>query len=183
MKISQTNFEGLLILEPKVNRDTRGHFMEAFNDRLLKQNGILMTFVQDNQSFSKKGVIRGLHFQTLPYAQTKLVRALTGIILDVVVDLRKFQPTFGKVFSIELSADNGKQLLIPKGFAHGFSVLSESADVLYKIDEYYHPEAEAGIFCKDPQLGVDWKVPSGTELISEKDILLPPYKDAVVFFE
>jgi dTDP-4-dehydrorhamnose 3,5-epimerase len=173
MKITHTEFEGLIIIEPDVFHDARGFFMEAFNEYTLKKHGIDMHFVQDNQSYSKKGVIRGLHFQKPPYAQTKLVRVLSGTILDVAVDLRKGQPTFKKVYSVELSSRSSRQLLIPKGFAHGFSVLSEEADVLYKSDGFYHPEAEGGIFYKDPELGINWIVPDSEAIVSVKDLSLP----------
>ncbi len=173
MKVEKTGLEGLLILEPKVFADSRGLFMESFNGSVLHELGITVSFVQDNQSHSVKNVIRGLHFQKAPFAQTKLVRVIYGTIVDVVVDLRVHEPTFKKVYCLEISAENRKQLLIPKGFAHGFSVLSETAGVLYKCDEYYHPEAEGGLLYNDPSLTVDWKVRSSDALVSSKDLQLP----------
>lgn len=173
MKISKTKFDGLLLVEPNIHRDARGHFFESYVEREFKQFGVDIRFVQDNQSRSVKNVIRGLHFQQEPHAQTKLVRVLNGKILDVVVDLRVQQPTFGQVFSCELSAETGLQLLVPKGFAHGFSTLSDSADILYKCDVYYHPDAATGILYNDPALGIDWKVNQGEAILSEKDRELP----------
>lgn len=169
MNVIKTEFEGLLILEPKVFEDHRGFFMESFNKKLLEENGIHYNFVQDNQSKSSFGVLRGLHFQNPPHAQTKLVRVLTGNIVDAVVDLRKPSPTYGKSFSIELSASNKKQLLVPKGFAHGFSVLSKTAEILYKCDNYYNKESEGGLMYNDPAFNIDWKVPESNILLSEKD--------------
>ena len=182
MKITETNFKGLYVIEPVVYSDSRGFFMEAFNEKMLRVNGLNANFIQDNQSRSSFGVLRGLHFQNAPYSQTKLVRVLSGTILDVVVDLRKDQPTFGKHLTLELSGENKHQLYIPKGFAHGFSVLSESAEVLYKCDEYYHRESEGGILFNDPALGIDWKVSSDKAIISEKDANNPVLRDAVFNF-
>lgn len=182
MNILTTNFHQLLVLEPKVIGDERGYFMETFSQRTLSEAGVNITFVQDNQSSSRRGVLRGLHFQRGPYAQTKLVRALTGAILDVVVDLRANQPTFGKYFSIELSAENKKQLLVPKGFAHGFVVLSEKAEVFYKCDEFYQPIADGGIAYNDPTVGIDWQLPEEQLILSPKDSKLPLLKDATFNF-
>ncbi|HET9744939.1 MAG TPA: dTDP-4-dehydrorhamnose 3,5-epimerase [Chitinophagaceae bacterium] len=173
MPFTQTNIPGLLVFEPKVFEDNRGYFFESFNQQTYKEAGIGVTFVQDNQSWSKYGVIRGLHYQLHPHAQTKLIRVLTGKILDVAVDIRKNSPTFGKSFSVELSAENKKQLFIPEGFAHGFSVLSDHAEVLYKCDAFYHRESESGIFYNDRTLDIDWKIPAGKEIVSEKDRKLP----------
>src|SRR5688572_25267884 len=145
LKITASGFEGLLVVEPKVHEDSRGYFMESYNKERFFEAGIEVDFVQDNQSSSEFGVVRGLHFQIQPYAQGKLIRVLTGTILDVVVDLRKGETTFGKRFSLELSGENRKQLLIPRGFAHGFAVLSKRAEVLYKCDQYYRPAYERGI--------------------------------------
>ena len=175
MKLIETGFEGLLVIEPKVFGDSRGYFFESYNERAFADNGINIKFVQDNQSRSSYGVIRGLHFQKPPYAQTKLLRVLNGRILDAVVDLRKDSKTYGKSFSVELSAENKRQFLVPKGFAHGFSVLSECAEVLYKCDEFYHKASESGIIYNDPSLNIDWQIPSGKELVSEKDLLLPTF--------
>jgi len=173
MKIIETGIADLLVLEPNVYGDSRGYFFESYNEKVLAEHGIRIKFVQDNQSSSSYGVIRGLHFQKSPHAQTKLVRAITGKILDVAVDLRKNSPTYGKHFSIELSAENKKQLLVPKGFAHGFSVLSEKAEVLYKCDEFYHKASEGGLIYNDPSLNIDWKIPPGKAIVSEKDLLQP----------
>lgn len=170
MKVTKTPFEGLLILEPHVLEDVRGYFYEAYNNKTFQEAGIVTTFVQDNQSRSRRGVVRGLHFQRPPFAHTKLVRVLSGLIQDVVVDLRKAQPTFGKHYSIDLSAESNRQLLVPKGFAHGFLVLSESADVLYKCDEYYHPEAEGSILFNDPALAIEWRLPAKELTASERDL-------------
>ena len=177
MKITESKFEGLFTLEPSVFKDERGHFTEAYNYAVLKKAGIDILFVQDNQSYSKAGVIRGLHFQNAPKAQTKLVRVFRGSILDVVVDLRRNKPTFGMIHEIELSVENGKQLLVPKGFAHGFSVLSESAEVFYKCDETYSTEHERGINVEDPDLKIDWRIPPATRIISNKDKSLPYLKE------
>ncbi len=182
MKVITTGFDGLFIIEPKVMGDERGYFMESYNQKTFSQNGITNTFVQDNQSRSKKGVLRGLHFQNAPYAQTKLIRVLSGSILDMVVDLRKQQPTFGKHFKIELSGDDKKQLLVPKGFAHGFLVLSEYAEVLYKTDEFYNQQAEGGINFLDPALGFSEALSDVTLTLSEKDKTLPLFSHAKFHF-
>ncbi len=173
-----TDFNGLFVFEPKIFEDSRGYFFESYNENLFKQHGIDHRWVQDNQSSSTYGVIRGLHFQRNPHAQAKLVRVLEGVILDVVVDIRKGSSTYGKYFSIELSPVNNKQMFIPKGFAHGFSVLSERAVVLYKCDNFYNKESEAGILYNDPSLHIDWKIPPGREIVSEKDKLLPVLADS-----
>ncbi len=169
MKLIKTEFDDLVIIEPKVIEDGRGYFMESYHYELLKNSGIDIRFIQDNQSRSKKGVLRGLHFQNAPYAQTKLIRTLSGSILDVAVDLRKGKSTFGKAFTLELSAQNRKQVLVPKGFAHGFLVLSDEAEILYKCDETYHPEAEGGISCADTSLDIDWGVPLSDVILSLRD--------------
>ena len=161
MKFNKTEFEGLLIIEPSVFDDHRGHFYESYNKKSFLEAGIDVEFIQDNQSFSHKNVIRGLHFQKSPYDQTKLVRVLAGTILDVVVDLRSSFSTFKKVFSTELSFDNKKQMLIPAGFAHGFSVLSDYAKVVYKADKFFNQESEAGIYYDDPALLIDWRIDKG----------------------
>jgi dTDP-4-dehydrorhamnose 3,5-epimerase len=178
MPFIETDLKGLLIFEPLVFKDSRGYFFEAYNETVFKQAGINLHFVQDNQSASSFGVIRGLHYQQNPYAQTKLIRALDGVILDVAVDVRKGSPTFGKSFSLELSAENKKQLLVPAGFAHGFSVLSESAIVLYKCDKFYNKESEGGILYNDPDLNIDWRIPAGQEIVSDKDRQLPLLKQS-----
>jgi dTDP-4-dehydrorhamnose 3,5-epimerase len=169
MTSSETSLPGLKILTPKVFEDSRGYFFESYNREKAAAAGIHSVFVQDNQSKSQYGVIRGLHYQKSPYAQSKLVRVLEGSIYDVALDLRKGSPAFGKWFGIELSAENRLQLYIPKGFAHGFSVLSETAVVMYKCDELYQPGSEGSIFCMDPSLGIDWQIRKGSGIISVKD--------------
>lgn len=180
MIVSETGFAGLHVLEPKVHGDSRGFFMESYNQQTFLKAGIDITFVQDNQSRSSYGVLRGLHFQHAPHAQTKLVRVLFGSVLDVVVDLRRSEPTFGKHFSVELTAENKKQVLVPKGFAHGFVVLSEIAEVLYKCDEFYHPGSDGGIHCQS--VDIDWRLPSDKLILSDKDKNLPSIRDAKFSF-
>lgn len=170
MPFIETGIPGLLVFEPKVFEDSRGFFFESYNTQTFRQQGIDIQFVQDNQSKSSYGVIRGLHFQNPPHAQCKLVRALVGRILDIAVDIRKGSPTYGKVYAVELSAENKKQLFIPGGFAHGFSVLSQTAEVLYKCDNYYNKESEGGIRFNDPSLKIDWQIPAGQEIVSDKDL-------------
>lgn len=174
MPFLKTEFTGLLVFEPNVYEDGRGYFFESYNENIFRNENIDLRFVQDNQSSSSYGVIRGLHCQLAPHAQTKLVRVLSGTILDVAVDIRRNSPTFSKVFSIELSAENKKQLFIPHGFAHGFSVLSEKAEVFYKCDQFYNKESETGIRYNDPLLNVNWKIPPEKIIVSEKDQQLPP---------
>jgi dTDP-4-dehydrorhamnose 3,5-epimerase len=173
VKVTNTGFAGLLVLEPAVFEDKRGSFFEAYNKTTFQNAGIDLDFVQDNQSSSSRGVLRGLHFQKPPYAQTKLIRVLSGCVQDVVVDIRRSQPTFGKCFSIELSAQNRKQLLVPKGFAHGFLVLSETAEVLYKCDSFYRPASEGGILHDDPSMGITWEISADHRIVSGKDMELP----------
>ncbi len=173
MPFIQTEFPGLVIFEPAVFADSRGYFFESYNENTFNAAGVDIRFVQDNQSKSSYGVIRGLHYQLNPHAQTKLVRVLSGSILDVVVDIRQGSPTYGRAFSIELSAINNKQLLVPKGFAHGFSVLSETAEVLYKCDAFYNKESEGGIIYNDAALGIDWQIPADKAIVSDKDLVLP----------
>lgn len=177
MPFIETGIPGLLVFEPKVFKDSRGHFFESYNAQTFLQQGINIEFVQDNQSRSCYGVIRGLHFQNPPHAQAKLVRALQGTILDVAVDIRNGSPTYGKSFAIELSAENKKQLFIPAGFAHGFSVISEIAEVLYKCDNYYNKESEGGILYNDASLNIDWKIPADKAIISDKDIKNAPFAE------
>ena len=183
MPFIKTDIAGLLIFEPRIFKDNRGYFFEAYNEQIFNEAGINLKFVQDNQSMSSYGVIRGLHYQLNPFAQSKLVRVLQGKILDVAVDLRKGSATYGDHFSVELSSDNQKQLFIPAGFAHGFSVLSETAIVLYKCDQFYNKESEGGIRFNDPTLSIEWGIPSGKEIISEKDLPLPLFKDSRNNFE
>jgi dTDP-4-dehydrorhamnose 3,5-epimerase len=173
MPFIATDLPDLFVFEPAVFGDSRGYFFESYNQNVFLAQGLSFNWVQDNQSSSSYGVIRGLHFQIPPYAQTKLVRVLSGAILDVVVDIRKGSPTYGKSFSLELSAENKKQLLVPKGFAHGFSVLSEKAEVLYKCDEFYNKSAEGGIIYNDAALAIDWKIDKSSANVSEKDLILP----------
>ncbi len=175
MKINQTFIKDLIIIEPKLFEDNRGFFYESYNKNKLDKI-INIIFVQDNESKSNKGVIRGLHFQKPPYAQTKLVRCVIGKILDVVVDLRKNSKTYGKSFSIELSSDNNLQLLVPKGFAHGFQVLSETAIVNYKVDNFYNPKSESGIIWSDKDLLINWKQDL-EQIISKKDLKLESFKN------
>lgn len=173
MAFIKTDLPGLLIFEPTVFEDSRGYFYESYNEKSFASEGVRVKFVQDNQSRSSYGVIRGLHYQAEPHAQSKLVRVLSGKILDVVVDIRKGSPSFGNTFSLELSAENKKQLFIPKGFAHGFSVLSPTAEVLYKCDTFYHKSSEEGILYSDAGLNIDWKIPADKAIVSEKDRNLP----------
>ena len=182
MPFTLTEFPGLLIYEPRVFNDDRGYFFESYNENTFLADGVAMKFVQDNQARSTYGVIRGLHFQLTPHAQTKLIRSLSGSILDVVVDLRKGSPKYGKVFRIELSADNKKQLLVPKGFAHGYSVLTETAEVLYKCDSFYHKESEGGLLFNDPALAIDWQIPADKALVAAKDLILPGLSSVVSNF-
>ena len=183
MNLIKTKIKDLLILEPKVFTDGRGYFFESYNKKTLEPLiGKEYNFIQDNESKSSYGVIRGLHYQLAPYSQAKLVRVLEGRVYDVAIDLRKDSPTFGEWAGVELSGENKKQFLIPKGFAHGFSVLSETAVFTYKCDEYYHPEAEAGIIYNDPSIGIDWKIPEKDVKLSEKDKLLPELKNARMNF-
>jgi len=177
MPFIQTPISNLLVFEPKIHEDSRGYFFESFNLQTFRAEGIDINFVQDNQSSSKYGVIRGLHYQLNPSAQVKLIRVLSGRILDVVVDIRKGSQTFGKNFSVELTAENKKQLFVPAGLAHGFSVLSEEAEVLYKCDSFYNKDSEAGILYNDPSLNIDWKIPAEKEIVSEKDKGLPLFAE------
>ncbi|WP_348799463.1 dTDP-4-dehydrorhamnose 3,5-epimerase [Flavobacterium adhaerens] len=183
MTIEKTPIEDLVIINPTVFPDERGYFFEAYNQAKFYQNGINYQFIQDNQSFSKRGVIRGLHLQINPFAQAKLVRVLEGEILDVALDLRKNSPTYGQHFSVVLSAENKKQLMVPHGFAHGFSVLSETASVLYKVDQSYHKESERGIRYDDPTLNIDWQVDAAEAIVSEKDLILPSFNEIDWSFE
>jgi dTDP-4-dehydrorhamnose 3,5-epimerase len=178
MNIETTGFQGLFVLSPSVFADSRGYFFESYNRAVFSKLGLDHTWVQDNQSHSAFGVIRGLHFQKAPHAQTKLVRVLQGEILDVVVDLRKGEPSFGKTFSIVLSSSNKLQLLVPQGFAHGFAVLSSTADVLYKCDQLYNKQTESGIVYNDPDLAIDWHLSPSDIIVSDKDLILPGFNDS-----
>lgn len=173
MEVIKTDIDGVLIIEPKIFKDQRGHFFESYNQLALEELGIKYTFVQDNQSQSSYGVIRGLHFQKPPHAQTKLLRVVQGSIIDVAVDIRKGSPTYGKHVAVELSDENFRQLLIPAGFAHGFSVLSDNAIVQYKCTDYYHPETEGGLLFNDNDIDIDWKIPLDEAVLSEKDLKHP----------
>ena len=169
MRVVKTDIEGLLILEPEVFGDSRGYFMESFSERTFDNEVAPIRFVQDNRSYSRYGVVRGLHYQREPYAQSKLVSCVVGRVLDVAVDIREGSPTFGKHVAVELSAENHRQLFIPKGFAHGFAVLSDEALFEYKCDEFYNPEAECGIAWNDPNIGIDWRLPKEDIILSKKD--------------
>ena len=182
MNISKTKIEGLLVLEPDVFGDERGYFMESFNlpalTQELKQE---FSFIQDNESKSSYGVLRGLHYQMAPYAQTKLVRVIEGCVLDVAVDIRKGSPTFGEHVAVELSGGNKKQFLVPRGFAHGFVVKSETAIFAYKVDNLYSPEHDRGISYRDAKLGIDWQVPPEELKLSSKDLVAGSFENAEVF--
>ena len=175
MPFVKTDIEDLLIFEPQVWEDERGYFYESFNENTFKAAGINTQFVQDNQAQSTYGVLRGLHYQAGEFAQAKLVRAISGQVLDVVVDLRPDSKTYGKSFSIILSADNKKQLFVPRGFAHGYTVLSERAEFFYKCDNFYNKEAEGGLIYNDAQLGIDWQLASEDIILSEKDKVQPAF--------
>jgi dTDP-4-dehydrorhamnose 3,5-epimerase len=179
MPLLKTSFPGLMIFEPVVYKDSRGYFFESYNEKVFSDAGIGIKFIQDNQAMSSYGVIRGLHFQHPPFAQTKLLRVLSGAVLDVVVDIRKGSPAYGQHLAIELSAENKKQLLIPKGFAHGYSVLSETAEVFYKCDVFYNRDSEGGINYNDETLGIDWKIPGDRAIISDKDLQYPALLNCV----
>ncbi|MBN2805751.1 MAG: dTDP-4-dehydrorhamnose 3,5-epimerase [Prolixibacteraceae bacterium] len=169
MKIIPTAIPGLVVIEPDVYSDQRGYFFESYHEEKFQAQGIVSRFIQDNESKSLRGTIRGLHYQLQPKAQSKLVRVIEGEVYDVAVDIRKGSPTFGQWHGEILSASNKRQFFIPKGFAHGFSVLSESAIFSYKCDEFYHPEFERGILYNDPFLNIDWKIPAGEHIVSAKD--------------
>jgi dTDP-4-dehydrorhamnose 3,5-epimerase len=177
MPFVETGIPGLMIFEPRVFEDSRGYFYESYNQKIFSDAGINAHFIQDNRARSVYGVIRGLHYQLHPHAQSKLVSVLSGAILDVAVDIRKGSPAYGKVYTLEISAENKKQLYIPAGFAHGYSVLTPMAEVMYKVDALYNKESEAGILYNDLSLNINWRIPAGKEIISEKDIKLPPFGD------
>ena len=177
MNVVKTDIEGVVIIEPKVFEDARGYFLESFSQREFEERVAPITFVQDNESKSSHGVMRGLHFQAPPYAQSKLVRCVKGRVLDVAVDIRKGSPTYGKHVAVLLTEDNHKQLFIPKGFAHGFAVLSETAVFQYKCDEFYHPEVDGGINITDESLGIDWLLDKNKIKLSVKDTKHPMFKD------
>lgn len=170
MEVIKTAIDGLVIIEPRVFKDARGYFFESFSQREFEEKVRPINFVQDNESMSSYGVMRGLHFQRLPYTQSKLVRCVKGKVLDVAVDIRKGSPTYGQHVAVELSEDNHRQFFVPRGFAHGFAVLSETAVFQYKCDNFYAPEADGGISIKDDSLGIDWQIPVDQAVLSEKDI-------------
>ena len=169
MEVIKTDIEGVVIIEPRIFKDERGYFYESFSQREFEEKVCRTVFVQDNQSKSSYGVLCGLHFQKPPYAQSKLVRCIKGTVLDVAVDIRKGSPTFGKYVAVELSEDNHRQFFIPRGFAHGFAVLSDEAVFQYKCDNFYNKESEGAVAWDDPELCIDWKVPADKVLLSEKD--------------
>lgn len=188
MDVIKTSLEGVLILEPKVIKDSRGYFFESFSKREFDKKvgtilGYNIDFVQDNESMSSFGVIRGLHYQKRPYSQSKLVRCVKGAVQDIAVDIRKGSPTFGQHVTVELTEDNHRQFFIPRGFAHGFAVLSETAVFQYKCDNFYHHEAEGGINIKDYTLGINWMIPIDKSILSFKDLQYACLKDSVQDFE
>ena len=177
MEVINTAIEGVVIIEPKVFKDQRGYFFESFSQREFEAKVRKINFVQDNESMSSYGVMRGLHFQRPPYTQSKLVRCVRGKVLDVAVDIRKGSPTYGQHVAVELSEDNHRQFFVPRGFAHGFAVLSDTAVFQYKCDNFYAPQADGGISIKDESLGIDWKIPTDMAILSEKDTLHSCLKD------
>lgn len=183
MPFVETGFDGLKVFEPRVFADSRGYFFESFNQKTFSEAGIDAVFVQDNESKSGYGVLRGVHYQLNPFAQAKLVRVVEGRVLDVVVDIRKGSPSYGKHFTVELTAENKKQLFIPRGFAHGFSVISETCIFQYKCDNYYSKESEGGIAFNDPSLAIDWGIDLDKAIVSEKDKSLPVLEMALNNFE
>jgi len=183
MNVIKTDIDGLVIIEPRVFEDARGYFFESFSQREFDEKVGHITFVQDNESMSSYGVVRGLHFQRPPFTQSKIVRCVRGAVLDVAVDIRKGSPTYGKHVAVELTEHNHRQFFIPKGFAHGFAVLSDVAVFQYKCDEFYHPESEGGISIFDDALGIDWQIPAGQAVLSDKDKRHPLLKDFVTPFE
>lgn len=177
MEVIKTAIEGVVIIEPKVFGDARGYFFESFSQREFEEKVRKINFVQDNESMSTYGVMRGLHFQRPPFTQSKLVRCVKGAVLDVAVDIRKGSPTYGQHVAVELTEDNHRQFFVPRGFAHGFAVLSETAVFQYKCDNFYAPQADGGISIKDASFGIDWKIPTENALLSEKDTLHACLKD------
>lgn len=177
MEVIRTNIDGVVIIEPRIFKDSRGYFFESFSQREFDEKVEHVEFCQDNESMSSYGVMRGLHFQRPPFTQSKLVRCVKGRVLDVAVDIRKGSPTYGKHVAVELTEDNHRQFFIPKGFAHGFAVLSDTAVFQYKCDNFYHPEADGGISILDESLNIDWRIPTGNAILSEKDTKHPLLKD------
>lgn len=182
MEIIKTNIEGVVIIEPRIFKDDRGYFFESFSQREFEEKVCETTFVQDNESKSSYGVLRGLHFQKPPFAQSKLVRVIKGAVLDIAVDIRKDSPTFGQYVSVELTGQNYRQFFIPRGFAHGFSVLSDEVVFQYKCDNFYSPQSEGSIAWDDPDLDIDWHIPADKVILSEKDSRHPRLKDLPNFF-
>ena len=183
MEVIKTGIEGVVIIEPRIFKDDRGYFYESFSQREFEEKVCRTTFVQDNQSKSSYGVVRGLHFQKAPYTQSKLVRCIKGTVLDVAVDIRKGSPTFGKHVAVELSEENHRQLFIPRGFAHGFAVLTPEAVFQYKCDNFYNKESEGAIAWNDPELAIDWRIPAEQVLLSEKDKVSKCMNDADYLFD
>ncbi len=183
MKVIETGIDDLVIIEPAVFQDHRGYFYESYNQKVFKKLGLNYQFVQDNRSKSKYGTLRGLHYQINPHAQAKLVSVISGEVLDVAVDLRQYSATYGKYFSIKLNANNKKQLLVPRGFAHGFLVLSPEAEFSYKCDNFYDQKSEYGIIFNDPDINIDWTIPESDFILSDKDKELPSFKKAVKNFQ
>lgn len=177
MDVIRTEIDGVVIIEPKIFGDARGYFFESFSQREFEEKVRKINFVQDNESMSSYGVMRGLHFQRPPFTQSKLVRCVKGAVLDVAVDIRKGSPTYGQYVAVELTEDNHRQFFVPRGFAHGFAVLSETAIFQYKCDNFYAPQADGGISIKDESFGIDWKIPTDKALLSEKDTLHECLKD------
>lgn len=183
MEVIKTEIEGVVIIEPRIFKDDRGYFYESFSQREFEEKVCKTTFVQDNQSKSSYGVLRGLHFQKPPYCQSKLVRCIKGAVLDVAVDIRKGSPTFGKYVAVELTEDNHRQFFVPRGFAHGFAVLSDEAVFQYKCDNFYNKESEGAVAWNDPQLAIDWHVPADRIVLSDKDKLNKTIADADFLFD
>ncbi len=183
MNVVKTDIEGVVIIEPRIFEDERGYFFEALSERVFTEEVFATRFVQDNEAKSSYGVVRGLHFQLPPHAQSKLVRVVEGRVLDIAVDIREGSPTFGKHIAVELSADNHRQIFIPRGFAHGYSVLSETAILEYKCDNYYAPQSEGAIRWNDPALEIDWKIPADKVILSEKDSKSPILADCKQLFD
>ena len=183
MEVIKTEIEGVVIIEPRIFKDDRGYFYESFSQREFEEKVCRTTFVQDNQSKSSYGVVRGLHFQKPPYSQSKLVRCIKGAVLDVAVDIRKGSPTFGKYVAVELTEENHRQFFVPRGFAHGFAVLSDEAVFQYKCDNFYNKESEGSVAWNDPQLAIDWKIPADKVLLSEKDKQSKNIADAEYLFD
>lgn len=177
MNVIKTDIEGVVVIEPRVFDDARGYFFESYSKRRFDEVVRPIEFVQDNESMSTRGVIRGLHFQRSPFSQSKLVRCVRGAVLDVVVDIRRGSPTYGRHIAVELTGENRRQLFVPRGFAHGFAVLSDEAVFQYKCDNYYHPESEGGISIADHSLGIDWRIDPAEAILSEKDLRNPMFSD------